>query len=679
MFEKILIANRGEIAVRIIKTCRRLGIGTVATYSEADFRSSFVKEADEAAFIGPPPATDSYLDMGKIIGVALEHGCQAVHPGYGFLSENPGFARIAAEAGLVFIGPPVNAIALLGDKIASKELAIKVGAPVVPGCNRPLSGADEALIAAERIGFPVLLKPASGGGGRGMRIVRHRNDLPSALAECRDETRKGFADDRIFIERYIPRARHVEIQIVADHHGNVIHMGERECSIQRRHQKIIEETPSTAVDESLREKMGDVACSLAREAGYVNAGTVEFILDEEKSFYFLEMNTRLQVEHTVTEMVTGLDLVELQLRVADGEPLPVTQGEVNVKGWAIEARICAEDPYRDFLPTTGMVTRYAVPLGENIRLDSGIDAGSLVTIYYDSLLAKVIAFGQDREEARQSLVDALNGYHIEGIKTNVDFANAIINQPAFVAGDLSTNFIQDHFDDGESRIPPAREKIEHMVIAAVLVHHTRQFLVRDSLKPMSALVGVYAALPVRHKYIVKVDENFFEVGLVGDRSSLLWEVKIDDRPYAVVAPEFEYYRRRLKLRINGLDHMFRLRYQESHMQVFSCGIVRTFEIYSPKEWSVAGYMLRGRKQVQENILRCPMPGIVVEVCVPEGTEVRKGQELLRMESMKMESRIASPRDGLIEKVLVNAGQTVDTNDALMHFREEREGGEFNEQ
>jgi len=678
LFEKILIANRGEIAVRIAKTCRRLGIRVVVTYSEADFRSPFVKEADEGAFIGPPPAADSYLDMNKVIRAALEHGCQAVHPGYGFLSENPDFARRVVEAGLVFVGPPVKAIALLGDKIASKELAIKAGAPVIHGDDRALTDANEALAAAERIGFPVLLKPASGGGGRGMRIVRNSKELPSALVACRGEARKGFADDRIFIERYIPRARHIEIQIVADHHGNVIHLGERECSVQRRHQKIIEETPSTAVDQSLRARMGEIACSLAREAGYVNAGTVEFILGEQKSFYFLEMNTRLQVEHPVTEMVTGLDLVELQLRVAAGEPLPVRQDEVNIKGWAIEARICAEDPYHDFLPTTGMVTRYAVPRGENIRLDSGIDAGSLVTIYYDSLLAKIIAFGQDREEARQSLVDALNGYHIEGLKTTVDFVNAILNQPAFIAGDLSTDFIQDYFDEGESRVPPARETIEHMVIAAVLVHHTRQFLVRDSLKPMSAVVGMYDAPPARHEYIVKVDEDFWEVRLEGERSSFLWEARLDGRVYTVVTPDFEYYRRRLKLRINGHDHMFRLRYDQSHMRVYFCGVVRTFEIYSPKEWRLAGHMLRGRKQVQENILRCPMPGIVIEVCVQAGTYVRKGQELLCMESMKMESRIASPRDGFVEKVIVGCGQTVDTNDILMYFREEREGGEFNE-
>ena len=337
MFKKILIANRGEIALRIIRTCKRMGIGTVAVYSEVDFRSPFVQEADEATCIGAAPSQESYLAKEKIIEAALAYDCQAVHPGYGFLSENAEFAQMVADAGLVFIGPSPTAIAMLGDKVASKGLAIRAGVPVVPGCHEVIKGPAEALAVAEEIGFPLLLKPAAGGGGRGMRIVTSIDEVAPALEACREETRKSFADDRIFMERYISRPRHIEIQIIADQHGHVVHLGERECSIQRRYQKVIEETPSPVVDEALRERMGRVACALAVEAGYTNAGTVEFILDREKNFYFLEMNTRLQVEHPVTEMVTSLDLVELQIRSAAGEPLPVTQEDIRIRGWAIEA------------------------------------------------------------------------------------------------------------------------------------------------------------------------------------------------------------------------------------------------------------------------------------------------------------------------------------------------------
>jgi propionyl-CoA carboxylase alpha chain len=487
VFEKILIANRGEIAVRLMASCKRMGIRTAAVYSEVDFRSPHVHSADQAVFIGAARAQDSYLNGRRIVDAALASGCQAIHPGYGFLSENAEFARLTAEAGLTFIGPPPSAIALLGDKIAAKELAIRAGVPVVPGLHRSLDDLGDAEAVADEIGFPLLLKPAAGGGGRGMRIVYSKDELPPALSACRNETTKGFADDRIFIERYVERPRHIEVQILADQHGSVVYLGERECSIQRRYQKVVEETPSPAIDASVRKDMGELSCRLAREAGYVSAGTVEFILAPDKSFYLLEMNTRLQVEHPVTELVTGLDLVELQIRIAAGEPLPLRQEDVVVNGWAIEARICAEDPWRGFLPTTGMITRYAAPRGKNVRVDAGISAGSVVTIHYDSLLAKVAAWGETRDAARDTLTRALNGYHIEGVTTNVDFVNSVINHRAFAEGDFSTSFIEDHFLDGLSKTAPELECLSYMAMAAVLVHHTRQSLVRESLKPMSPL------------------------------------------------------------------------------------------------------------------------------------------------------------------------------------------------
>lgn len=668
MIDKVLIANRGEIAVRIIKTCKKMGLKSVAVYSEVDFRSPYVLAADESCLIGAAPARDSYLDTKKIIRAAISHGCQAIHPGYGFLSENAEFARSVKEAGLIFIGPTPEAISLLGDKPASKALASKIGLPVVPGRHDPISDINEAIAAAKEIGMPVLLKPAAGGGGRGMRIVHEMGELPAALEACRAETFKSFSDERIFVERFISRPRHIEIQIMADNHGNVIHLGERECSIQRRYQKLIEETPSRVIHESLRNKMGETACNLARAAGYTGAGTVEFILDGEKNYYFLEMNTRLQVEHPVTEMVTGLDLVELQILVADGQPLPVKQEEAILKGWAIEARICAEDPSRVFLPTTGMVTRYAAPIGKNIRVDSGIDAGSVITIHYDSLLTKVSAWGANREEARKTLVRALNGYHIEGITTNVDFVNAILCHPAFAAGDLSTSFIEDHFEDGRSGIPPSEKDLHYMAMAAVLVSHTRRNLVRDSLKPMSPKLGTATPPSPLHKYVIRTSMDVFDIQLEGSEQNRRWNITVNDRLYKVISPEFEYYRRRLKLYIDGIANMFRLRYSDNHIQAYFCGIVRTFEIYTPLEWSLAHFMLRDIKVVEENDLKCPMPGLITAVSVEEGTQVRKGQELLRMESMKMESAVAAPRDGQIDKILAKPGQTVDTDEVLITFK-----------
>ena len=574
---------------------------------------------------------------------------------------------MVSDAGVVFVGPPPSAIATLGDKIASKALAIRAQVPVVPGHHEPLADLDEALAVAERLGFPVLLKPAAGGGGRGMRIVRRREDLASAFSASREETRKGFADDRIFMERFITKPRHIEVQILADSFGNVIHLGERECSIQRRYQKVIEETPSPALDPALRERMGQVACALAREAGYTNAGTVEFILDSDRSFYFLEMNTRLQVEHPVTELVTSLDLVELQLRVAAGEPLPIRQQDVSFHGWAMEARICAEDPARGFLPTTGLVTRYAEPHDTHTRVDSGVDTGSLITIYYDSLLAKVAAWGSDRGEAQRRLVRSLNGYHIEGPTTNLDFASAVVNHPAFLRGELSTDFIDEHFVDGVSKAPPAIEDLHCMVIAAVLVYHNRWALTRESLKPMMPQVGGAQAPQRKQSYVVRAHPDDFAVELEGDPESHRWSVRVDERTYEVVTPEFEFYRRRLNLKIDGVSHMFRLQYEGSHIRAFFSGIARIFEVYKPHEWELTRYMLRERRVVLENTLKCPMPGMITAVWVKEGEHVRRGQELVRMESMKMETDIASPRDGKVEEILVAPGANVESDDVLITF------------
>ena len=668
MFKKILIANRGEIACRIIRTCKKVGIKTVAVFSEIDARSLYVREADEAVLLGPAKAEESYLAKEKILTAALQYHCEAIHPGYGFLAENSAFAELVTKAGLIFIGPSASVISALGDKVNAKTLALKAGLPILPGSIKIPLDLNEALSIAEEIGYPLFLKPAAGGGGKGMRKINTPEELRSSFWVAKEEAKKSFGDDRIFLEPCLYRPRHIEIQIIADHYGNIVYLGERECSVQRRHQKIIEESPSLVIDENQRKNLGEMACALAREVSYTNAGTVEFLLDGDGKPYFLEVNTRLQVEHPVTEMVTGLDLVELQILVAAGNPIPFSQKEVTIKGWSIEARICAEDPAKNFLPTTGIITRYALPRGENIRVDSGIEAGSSITFYYDSLLAKVISWGKNRKEAIESLVEALNRYHIEGLVTNLDFVNAILNHPDFIDGKLSTDFIMENFPNGRSTTLPPKEKIHFMILAVTLVYHNRQNLVWESLKPMRPQVGTTAEEKKWHDYVVKVGDEFFPVRVFGGDGTNYWNITIADTPYEVITPNFEFYRRRLKLKINGEEHFFRLQYRENFIWAAFCGITQTFEIYTPREWEYLKYMPAGKRVERKNILFCPMPGQVVEILVKKGDRVFRGQSLLSIESMKMVTFIDSPLDGIIEDVLVHPGQAVNTEDRLIIFK-----------
>ncbi len=669
MFKKILVANRGEIAVRIIRTCKRMGVKAVSVYSQVGSRSLHVREADESAFLGGSSPEESYLAKEKIIDAARSHGCQAIHPGYGFLSENPEFADMVAKSGMTFIGPPASVIATLGDKLAAKAFAEKLGIPVKPGHKECITSFTEAVSVGEKIGYPLMIRPARAGGGRGIRVVSSKADLRSAVESCQNESRKAFGSDEFFMERYIPRIRHIEIQILADQYGNVVHLGERECSIQRRYQKIIEETPSMAVDVGLRQRMGEMSCKLAKEAGYTNVGTVEFILDDsDGSVYFLEVNTRLQVEHPVTEMVTGLDLVELQLRIAAGEKLPIRQKDVISNGWAIEARICAEDPARNFLPVTGMITRYATARIKNVRIDSSIEAGSFISTYYDSLLAKVIAWGATRKEAIESLVQALNAYHIEGLITNVDFVNAVLNHPSFIKGELSTDFIDEHFEHGQMKLPPPEEWLQYMAIAVTLIYHNRQSLVHESLKPMMAKVGVPHQSKNQFTYTVKGEDAFFELRLIKDQAPRSWTVMVDGRKYQVVTPEFEFYRRRIKLRIDGKTQFFHTKYRENNIWVAHRGVTRVLGIYSPLEWKLFFHMPKPKAVPAEDVIRCPMPGMVVAIPVSKGERIFRGQDLVSIESMKMETFVASPSDGVIENIHVAPGQTVETGDILIKLK-----------
>lgn len=667
MIEKILIANRGEIAIRILRTCKRIGIGAVAVYSDADHHSLHKKMADEAVYIGPANARESYLRMDKIIEAALSAKCDAIHPGYGFLSESAEFARRVQSAGLIFIGPPPEVIALMGDKISAKELSISAGVPVIPGHMEAVANEEDALTIADTIGYPLLFKAAAGGGGKGMRIVRQAGEVETAFAVCRQEARKAFGDGRIFIERYIENPRHIEVQILADAHGRVVHLGERECSIQRRYQKILEESPSPALTPEVRGALCQAACDLAAKAGYVNAGTVEFIYDTNGSFYFLETNTRLQVEHTITEVVTGFDLVELQIRIAQGEPLPFAQEDISNRGWAIEARICAEDPQRFFMPATGMITRYAEPRGQNIRVDSGVQMGSKIGIHYDSLMAKVIAHGNTREDARVALIEALNGYHIEGVINNVDFVTSVLCQPAFARGDLSTGFLTRHFEGARPKTPPDAEHLSLTVIAATIIHHVRNIAVRESAQPVRQGGGSSRPVQTSARYKVRSEDDVFDVRLSGTLRENLWTFQVNGRAFEVVTPPFELYRRRLKLKINSRTHRFRITVEAPYLRVSFSGITRLFDVMTPREYFLTHYMPRRDVIPPNNELACPMPGMVVNILVAKGDRVFHGQNLIILESMKMESGVASPVDGIVSDICVTSGQAVEVGDILIKF------------
>ena len=476
MFNRILIANRGEIAVRVIRACRELGIETVAVYSEADRAALHVQYADHAYLIGPPPSAESYLVIPKIIEAAQKSGAEAIHPGYGFLSERALFARACQEAGVVFIGPTPEAIAKMGDKVTARTIMQQAGVPVVPGTD-VLGSEEEVITAAERIGFPVMFKASAGGGGKGMRLVQSRNEVLSALRGVRSEAKSSFGDDRMYMEKFIEKPRHVEVQVLADTHGHTIHLYERECSLQRRHQKVIEESPSTAINEAVRKQMGQVAVEAAKAVHYVGAGTVEFLVDAHQNFYFLEMNTRIQVEHPITELVTGVDLVKAQIQIAAGERLPLQQKDIQQRGWAIECRIYAEDPARDFLPSPGKIEILRTPGGNGIRDDSGVYEGWEVPIYYDPLISKLCAYGRTREEAIQRMLRALQEYTIEGIVTNIPFHRWALKHPRFLAGDLDTGFIPQEFHE----LPFDEDHLHREVIlaaAALSAYHKAQALTR---------------------------------------------------------------------------------------------------------------------------------------------------------------------------------------------------------
>ncbi|MDT0492655.1 acetyl/propionyl/methylcrotonyl-CoA carboxylase subunit alpha [Streptomyces griseus] len=630
MFDTVLVANRGEIAVRVIRTLRELGVRSVAVFSDADADARHVREADTAVRIGPPPAAESYLNVPALLEAARRTGAQAVHPGYGFLAENAEFAQACADAGLVFIGPPASAISLMGDKIRAKETVSAYGVPVVPGSSG--SGLTDAQLesAAREIGTPVLLKPSAGGGGKGMRLVRDAAVLGEEIAAARREARASFGDDTLLVERWIDRPRHIEIQVLADAHGNVVHLGERECSLQRRHQKIIEEAPSVLLDEATRAAMGEAAVQAARSCGYVGAGTVEFIVpgNDPSSYYFMEMNTRLQVEHPVTELITGLDLVEWQLRVASGEQLPYAQKDITLTGWAIEARVCAEDPSRGFLPSGGTVLALSEPQGGGVRTDSGLSEGVPVGSLYDPMLSKVIAYGPDRATAIRKLRAALADTVILGVPTNAGFLRRLLAHPDVVSGDLDTGLVE---REAEGLVPDGVPDEVYAAAAAVRL---------DALAPRPDAGGWTDPFSV---------PSGWRTG--GVRAPLRFPLRVPGTdPVTSEAPrDATVTPTRVTVELDGVTHHF----HRTGDWLGQDGDTWHVQDHDPVEASLSG---AGRSGA--DTLAAPMPGTVTVVKVAVGDEVEAGQSLLVVEAMKMEHVISAPHAGTVTELDVAAGATV---------------------
>ena len=660
MFKKILIANRGEIACRVIRTARLMGIKTVAVYSEADAGALHTQMADEAVVIGPAPAAESYLVIERILDAISRTDADAVHPGYGFLSENGTFADALSAAGVAFIGPGPKAIAAMGDKIESKKLARDAGVNMVPGHLAAIADADEAAAVAAEIGYPVMLKASAGGGGKGMRIAYDEAQAREGFVSAANEARSSFADDRVFVEKFIEQPRHIEIQVLADGHGNCIYLGERECSIQRRHQKVIEEAPSPFLDPQTRQAMGEQAVALAKAVDYQSAGTVEFIVDADKNFYFLEMNTRLQVEHPVTEMVTGVDLVEQMIRVAAGETLSITQSDVALNGWAIEARVYAEDPTRNFMPSIGRLRRLTTPAeGSGVRVDTGVVEGSEISMFYDPMIAKLIAHGDDRDAAIARMSEALDGYYIRGINHNVSFLNALVRHPRFREGRLTTAFLDEEFPDGFQNAPLTKDIRDAMAAAAVLVHlrlgiqataGDRESATRRRSGPIDLAIGLDG-----ESHAVSADLN--EAGLKLNLSDRAVEMHSDWRPGQPL----------LHGSLGGASVTLQLDMRPDSYRLIHAGVTLDVTVRTPRAAELARLMPKKEPPDLSKLLRCPMPGLVISIDASVGDNVKAGQALAVVEAMKMENVLRAEQDGTIAAVHVSQGESLAVDQVILEF------------
>jgi propionyl-CoA carboxylase alpha chain len=672
VFKKILIANRGEIACRVIKTARRMGIQTVAVYSDADARAPFVQMADEAVHIGPPPASESYLIADKIIAACKQTGAEAVHPGYGFLSERTSFAEALAAAGIEFIGPPVKAIAAMGDKIESKKLAKEAGVNVVPGFVGEIEDTEHAVRISNDIGYPVMMKASAGGGGKGMRLAFSEKDVREGFESVKREGLNSFGDDRVFIEKFIEDPRHIEIQILGDKHGNILYLNERECSIQRRHQKVVEEAPSPFVTPQMRKAMGEQCVALSRAVGYYSAGTVELIVSGAdktgESFYFLEMNTRLQVEHPVTECITGVDLVEQMIRVAAGEKLEMTQDDVKIDGWAIENRVYAEDPYRGFLPSTGRLVRYNPPVegwtddgAENgrrgvdgVRVDDGVYEGGEVSMFYDPMIAKLITWGRTRDEAADKQIAALDNFEIEGLGHNIDFVSAIMQHPRFRAGELTTGFIAEEYPEGFSGAATSDELKRKLAAIAGFVVTARADRAR---RATGQLAG---ELPPPADWSVTLGGTTYAVALSEE------EVAVDGQPVEL-SMEYAPGDRLVEAEADGESIGIKLEPTRTGLKMTTRGAIHKVDILPAHVAHLTQHMIEKVPPDLSKFLICPMPGLLVALHVGEGDRVEAGQPLAVVEAMKMENILRAEKAGTIKKVNAQAGESLAVDAVILEL------------
>ena len=665
MFNKILIANRGEIACRVIKTARKMGIETVAVYSDADRNALHVRMADEAIHIGASPASESYIVIDKIMDAIKQSGAQAVHPGYGFLSENPKFAEALQAADIAFIGPPVGAIEAMGDKITSKKLAKDAGVSTVPGHMGLIEDADEAVKIAADIGYPVMIKASAGGGGKGMRIAWNDDDAREGFQSSKNEAASSFGDDRIFIEKFVTQPRHIEIQVLGDKHGNVIYLGERECSIQRRNQKVIEEAPSPFLDEATRKAMGEQAVALAKAVDYCSAGTVEFIVDGERNFYFLEMNTRLQVEHPVTELITGIDLVEQMIKVAANETLSISQDDVELNGWAIESRLYAEDPYRNFLPSIGRLVKYRPPAeGENanggmVRNDTGVYEGGEISMYYDPMIAKLCTWNKDRSAAISDMAAALDAFEVEGIGHNIPFLSAVMDHPRFQSGNITTAFIEEEYPDGFEGVELDTDLVPRIAAAACVINMISQLrrtrisgtIQNHRRKVPSGWVVKIGAVQMTANLDIR-DQGAHV--LIGD---LMLDVVTAWRPGQSIAT----------VKIDGNPMILKVAETPTGFQLHYRGSQITAQVLSLRQAALAEHMLQREAPDTSKLLLCPMPGLVVSIAVSPGDEVQEGQPLATVEAMKMENILRAEKKATISTVNVSPGDSLAVDDVIMEF------------
>lgn len=667
MFKKILIANRGEIACRVIRTAKKLGIATVAVYSDADREAMHVREADEAVHIGPAPSSQSYIVIDKILDAIRQTGADAVHPGYGFLSENAAFAEALEKEGVTFIGPPTKAVQAMGDKITSKKLAAEAGVSTVPGHMGLIADAEEAVKISETIGYPVMIKASAGGGGKGMRIAWNADEAREGFQSSKNEAKASFGDDRIFIEKFVTEPRHIEIQVLGDKHGNILYLGERECSIQRRNQKVIEEAPSPFLDDATRKAMGEQAVALSRAVGYFSAGTVEFIVDGQRNFYFLEMNTRLQVEHPVTELITGIDLVEQMIRVAAGQKLSFGQSDVKLTGWAMESRLYAEDPYRNFLPSIGRLTRYRPPVeghqpdGTIVRNDTGVYEGGEISMYYDPMIAKLCTWGADRLTAIDAMSVALDDFEVEGIGHNLPFLSAVMRHERFRAGRLTTAFIAEEFKEGFKGVDADADEANALAAIATVLNQ----IVQDRAADISGALSNHRRV-IGRAWTVTLGDRSLGATIEPRADGAL--VTLDGGTVLAVATDWVPGRSHARFTVDGISYGVKVdTVAGSGFRLRLRGIDTVVRVRSKRVAELAKLMPVKLPPDTSKMLLCPMPGVITAVNVQEGDRVEAGQALASVEAMKMENILRSERTGVVKRIAVKAGESLAVDELIMEF------------